>query len=454
MHVDVLEFDAASHTGVDDIKELFEGVAYAPVQGRYKVYIIDEVHMLSKQAFNALLKTLEEPPEHVVFIFATTEVNKIPVTVLSRCMRFDLRRISAQTLFELYTDILKQEKIDFEEPAIHLVARAADGSARDGLSLLDQAIAMAEGTITVDQVAKMLGLADRNRVVALAEQLLAADIENVMSFYDELYELGQDPLQLITELLEFTHLLTRIKIVPNITSDLTLTELEKERAVPLAEKTSLDALSRVYQALLTAANEAKTADRPHEAVLMALVRISHLASLPPLSNLLQNANAGEQPVKKPVEPKPQPEVMAAPTPAPVAEVKVEETPSAPIEETTSTPASWKELITRVDESEPSLAAALSQQAMCTGLDDTNLKVSIKNGLHSADDLHKRLQNFVRQFGWQVELQGHSQEAVGETLNQASEREHQDRLSAAAETDEFKQIQAVFPDAKVESVKST
>ena len=287
-HPDVLEYDAASHTGKDDVIDLFQGVNYRPVQGQYKVYIIDEVHMLSKQAFNALLKTLEEPPAYVKFIFATTEIEKVPITVLSRCMRFDLKRIPAQLLEQHFAAILQQENLQAEPAALQLIARAADGSVRDGLSLLDQAIAQAGGSVvTTATVTTMLGLADRARVYQLLGHLTQGEAAPLLTLFDEMYALGQDPLLLLVDLLTTIHLLTRLKLIPTLATAPSLTELERTHAVPLANQLTLGNINRLYQVLLHALGEAKTAERPHEAVAMALLRASHLANLPPVDALLQ-----------------------------------------------------------------------------------------------------------------------------------------------------------------------
>lgn len=304
-HVDVLEFDAASHRGIDDIRDLFEGVAYAPVQGRFKVYIIDEVHMLTMPAFNALLKTLEEPPSNVKFIFATTEVHKIPVTILSRCMRFDLKRIPVATLQQHYANILKQEGIKAEDDALSLIARAADGSARDGLSLLDQAIAIAgEAPITTAAVTAMLGMADRTRLYDLLDILFSGDAAKTLEKMAEFYTNGQDGLLLVQELMERVHVLTQLKLFPQMAD--TLPEIDRTRAAPIAKAIPLENLARVFQMLLHLATEAKHAERPFEAVEMGLVRICHLAALPAVADLLkenpvpQNAALASAPATAPV----------------------------------------------------------------------------------------------------------------------------------------------------------
>jgi DNA polymerase-3 subunit gamma/tau len=249
-HVDVIEMDAASHTGIDDIRDIIEQVRYAPVAARYKVYIIDEVHMLSTQAFNGLLKTLEEPPPHVKFIFATTEIRKVPITILSRCQRFDLRRISADTLVGHLRRIAGLEAIDVEDEALAMIARAGEGSARDSLSIFDQAIAHGGGKVPAEAVRAMLGLADRARIVDLFEKLMAGDIAGALEEYRAQYDVGADPAAVLTDLAEFNHLVTRLKFVPSAVEDASISEEERARGADLAQKLSVRVLSRTWQMLL------------------------------------------------------------------------------------------------------------------------------------------------------------------------------------------------------------
>ncbi|HVY19505.1 MAG TPA: DNA polymerase III subunit gamma/tau, partial [Bauldia sp.] len=274
-HVDVIEMDAASHTGIDDIREIIEAVRYKPAIARYKVYIIDEVHMLSKAAFNGLLKTLEEPPEHVKFIFATTEVRKVPVTVLSRTQRFDLRRIEAGRLIELMRGIAANENIDVEDAALTMIARAAEGSARDSLSLLDQAIAHGTGKVTAEDVRNMLGLADRAMVIDLFEDTMRGDVAAALARLKELHDVGADPAVVLEDLAAFTHLVTRLKLASTAEDDAALTEEEKTRGKAFAEKISLRALARAWQMLLKGIEETKEASRPLAAADMVVVRIAH-----------------------------------------------------------------------------------------------------------------------------------------------------------------------------------
>ncbi|MGY5812190.1 DNA polymerase III subunit gamma/tau [Rhizobium sp. LEGMi198b] len=279
-HVDVIEMDAASHTGIDDIREIIEQVRYRPVSARYKVYIIDEVHMLSTAAFNGLLKTLEEPPEHVKFIFATTEIRKVPITVLSRCQRFDLRRISASDLVGLFTTIAAKEGIEAEPEALAMIARAAEGSARDGLSLLDQAIAHGSGVVAADAVRSMLGLADRARIVDLFHHVIKGDVAAALAEFNSQYEAGANPVVVLTDLADFTHLVTRLKYVPDAADDPSLSEVERTKAADFAQGVAVTTLSRFWQMLLKGIPETESAARTAGAAEMVLIRLAHAAHLP------------------------------------------------------------------------------------------------------------------------------------------------------------------------------
>ena len=290
-NVDVQEMDAASRTGIDDIREIIEGVRYAPVAARYKVYIIDEVHMLSKQAFNGLLKTLEEPPPHVKFIFATTEIRKVPVTVLSRCQRFDLRRIESAELAVYLGTLAQKESVKIEDGALALIARAAEGSARDGLSLLDQAIAhgsLEGGSITAEMVRAMLGLADRGRILDLFEKLMGGKLPEALADVTSLYDAGADPLAVMQDLLETTHFLTRIKVAPAAQGFFDGGSAEAKRAAEMATKLSVPTLTRAWQMLLKGLMEVRDATRPISALEMALIRVSYAADLPPTDKLVRD----------------------------------------------------------------------------------------------------------------------------------------------------------------------
>ena len=248
-HVDVIEMDAASHNGVDDVRQINEAVRYSPVSARYKVYILDEVHMLSTAAFNALLKTLEEPPPHVKFVFATTEIRKVPITVLSRCQRFDLRRVDAALLVRHLEEICAKESITAEAEALALIARAAEGSVRDALSLMDQAIAHAAGGVRAEDVRQMLGLADRTRMIDLFEALMRGDMGKALGELRDQYDSGADPAVVLSDLAEFTHFVTRVKVVPAVADDLSLVEAERTRGRAFATQLSMRVLSRTWQML-------------------------------------------------------------------------------------------------------------------------------------------------------------------------------------------------------------
>lgn len=279
-HIDVMEIDAASNNGVDNVRQINDAVRYAPVSARYKVYIIDEVHMLSGGAFNAFLKTLEEPPPHAKFIFATTEIRKVPVTVLSRCQRFDLRRVDAALLVGHLDRICRAEGIEAEEEALAAVARAAEGSVRDSLSILDQAIAHAGGRITLEEVRSMLGLSDRARVIDLFELVMKGDIAGALTELRAQYDAGADPAVVLSDLAEFSHLVTRLKLVPEAAKDSSLSQAERVRGADFAQRLSIRVLARAWQMLLKAIGEVRQADRPVMAAEMALVRLAHAADLP------------------------------------------------------------------------------------------------------------------------------------------------------------------------------
>ena len=291
-HLDVLEMDAASHNGVDDVRQINDAIRYAPVSARYKVYILDEVHMLSGAAFNALLKTLEEPPPHAKFIFATTEIRKVPVTVLSRCQRFDLRRVDAAVMVEHLQKIAVKENIEAEPAALALIARAAEGSVRDALSLFDQGIAHAAGPVRAEDVRAMLGLADRVRIVDLFEALMKGDIAAALAELRAQYEIGADPAVVLSDLAEFTHFVTRVKVVPTVADDVSLSEAERVRGRAFATQLSMRVLSRCWQMLLKGVSEVQASGMPVAAAEMVLVRIAYAADLPTPDEVVRSLGDG------------------------------------------------------------------------------------------------------------------------------------------------------------------
>lgn len=286
-HVDVIEMDAASRTGVDDIREIIESIYYKASTGRFKVYIIDEIHMLSNNAFNALLKTLEEPPEHVKFIFATTEIRKVPVTVLSRCQRFDLRRIEPEEMIKLLQKITAFEGVNVSEDAIRLITRAAEGSARDATSLLDQAISHGGGSSNAKHVRAMLGIADRGRVLDLFEMIMRGDTASALTELGSQYSDGADPIVILKDLAEITHWISVAKITPNINEDPTITPDERNRGVEFSQILSMRVLTRMWQMLIKSLDEINIAPSPIMAAEMIIIRLTHAADLPPTDDLIK-----------------------------------------------------------------------------------------------------------------------------------------------------------------------
>ncbi len=349
-HMDVIEMDAASNTGIDNVREIIEAVRYASVSARYKIYIIDEVHMLSKAAFNGLLKTLEEPPPHVKFIFATTEVGKVPITVLSRCQRFDLRRIPADVLADHFARIVALEGATAEPEALALIARAAEGSVRDGLSILDQAIAHGAGEVGAAAVRDMLGLSDRGAVRSLMALLLAGEAAAALSAFKDSYDLGTDPAQLIQELLELVHTVTRAKVAD--VDDTAMSAEERAVIRDWAARLSFANLHRLWQLLLKGLAEVNAAPIPAQAAEMALLRIVHATSLPDPAELVRKlAERGDDGGRS--------EAPAIPARGPTMA-----RPDAPVASTVATalPADFAALVALVEASrEPRLAHALAEQ---------------------------------------------------------------------------------------------
>ena len=359
-HVDVLEMDAASHTGVDDIRELIESARYRPATARTKVYIIDEVHMLSKSAFNALLKTLEEPPPHVKFVFATTEVRRVPVTVLSRCQRFDLRRVNTESLTAHFAGVAESEGAQVSADALLLIARAADGSVRDGLSLLDQVIAHRaddEAEIGADDVRTMLGLADRTQVFDLLDAVLKGEIAAALDLFSDQYAAGADPAAILEDMLELVHWLTRVKIVPAIADAADVPEAERIRGRAMADALSMAALARAWQMVFKGLAEVHAAPAAGHAADMVLVRMAYAADLPTPAESVRalrpeiasgpakpgaapapqardatppphEPNAAPAPQAPNAAPAPHEPVAAPPGPAPVAETDADDAPAA------------------------------------------------------------------------------------------------------------------------------
>lgn len=287
-HVDVIEMNAASNRGIDNIREIIETTRYNPTSARFKIYIIDEVHMLTNEAFNALLKTLEEPPERVKFIFATTEIRKVPTTVLSRCQRFDLRRVEPELLTVHFKNIVQKENVEAEDEALRLIAKAADGSVRDGLSLLDQAIAHGGGKVTAEFVRAMIGLADRAAIVDLFEALMKGDIHAALDLFNRQYASGADPMIVLQDLLDLTHWITRVKIAPELADDPSMAQTERDRCAELAKSLSMGVLTRDWQMLLKGIGEVLNAPSAKQAAEMVLIRLAYAADLPSPADLVKD----------------------------------------------------------------------------------------------------------------------------------------------------------------------
>jgi len=459
-HVDVIEMDAASHTGIDDIREIIEASRYRPSIARFKVYIIDEVHMLSKAAFNGLLKTLEEPPEHVKFIFATTEIRKVPVTVLSRCQRFDLRRIDAGRLVALMNGIVAAEGITVQDQALRMVARAAEGSARDALSLLDQAIAHADGTVEADTVSSMLGLADRAIVIDLYEEVMSGKIEAALDRLKTLYDVGADPVVVLEDLAAFTHLVTRLKLAPGADEDETLSEAERDRGKELAEKMALRSLTRAWQMLLKGIDEARGSSRPLAAADMVLVRLAHAANLPTPDEALRalkenRAPRGEVPSAPSASPNGGARMAARgvavrTAPAPATETAPVAASLAP-QKTGPRLASFADVVAFAGrERDLKLKHALETCVRLIGFDEGRIAIALTE--HAATDLVGNLSRKLEDWTGRRWMIAVARDGGAETIEEAR-RSARDRLVSDARADPVvAAVLARFPGAEIVDVR--
>ena len=470
-HMDVLEMDAASHTGVDDVRQINDSVRYAPASARYKVYIIDEVHMLSTAAFNAFLKTLEEPPEHAKFVFATTEIRKVPVTVLSRCQRFDLRRVEADVLMAHLARIAAKENIEVEQEALGIIARAAEGSVRDSLSLFDQAIAHAAGPVRADAVRQMLGLADRTRVIDLFEQLARGDIASAFAEFRVQYDTGADPIVVLSDLAEFVNFVTRVKIVPATADNIAFGETERRRARDFAAKLSVRVLSRMWQMLLKGIAEVQAATRPAAAAEMVMVRIAYVADMPTPDEAIRmiEQNGGASPA---IAPSAAPRSVSAPAPAglsiaqpsSVAVVQPSSARStaarpqmvAPAPEAQSAPAarriaSFPELVALAGEKRDLLTkAALEADVRLVRIEDGMLEVALERSAARTliNDLSRKLEQWTDR-RWTVIV---SNETGQPTLRSQHEVAKNARERAAESDPRVQEVLARFPGTKVVEVR--
>ncbi len=444
-HIDVMELDAASRTGVDDIREILDGVRYKPTNARYKIYIIDEVHMLSKNAFNALLKTLEEPPAHVKFIFATTEIRKVPVTVLSRCQRFDLQRLTIEDLTKLFNKIVAAENLKAEDEALHMIAKAADGSARDGLSLLDQAISLGAGVVKTDIVKEMIGLADRSQTFELFEKLVLGDTKETIIKLQEQYKNGANPTTLLQDLINITHLLAKTKLVPSFVNDPSLSEAEKELCQRLGAKVSIAVLSKMWQMMIKGLGELQVAPVQIDALEMILIRIAYSASLPTpyelLNDVKKNSNLSLS----------RPAATATSAPAPVFRAAPAAEPDSELSDTPKFQAFDRltDLVNYLEQKKMPLAEyALKNDVSVSEFSNGFIKMTVSEKIHPDFilNLHKILTEATG-LTWKIEL---SRGALGVTLADLERAAEEEEKRNIMEYPLVKAIMAEFKGAKIET----
>jgi DNA polymerase III subunit gamma/tau len=456
-HVDVIEMDAASRTGVDDIRELTEGVRYRPVSGRYKIYIIDEVHMLSKNAFNALLKTLEEPPPAVVFIFATTDIQKVPVTVLSRCQRFSLRRVPVDLLVGLYRRVAATEGVAADEEALALIARAADGSVRDGLSLLDQAIALGGGRVEAAAVRDMLGVGDRGAMFDLLESALRGDAGKALRQSDRLYADGVDPLMVLQELLDISHFLTRLKLAHEAGNGDPIAEGDRDRARPLADTLSLPVLARLWQMLLKGLGEVQAAPDAGAAMEMVLVRLAYAAELPDPAELVRAFEAARrrEGVAAAAAPRGAPPAPAAPAgaalPAPGAAAREAEAAVTEGAAPAPMPQSFAGVVALFDVRREALTAAqLREYAHPVSFAPGHIEFRPAAG--APRDLANRLGRFLGEWTGTRWLVAVSEAPGGPTLRQQQEEQERRLRDDLARDPLVQAVFETFPGATIAAVR--
>jgi DNA polymerase-3 subunit gamma/tau len=486
-HVDVIEMDAASHTGIDDVREIIESARYKPVMARTKVFIIDEVHMLSKQAFNGLLKTLEEPPEHVKFLFATTEIDKVPVTVRSRCQRFDLRRIEADALAAHLSSICDKEGVSIEPEALGLIARAAEGSARDALSLLDQSIAHSGAgaggaRIEAETVRRMLGLADRSRVIDLFEALMRGEIAAALGLLKEQYDLGADPAQVLADLGAFVHFVTRVKLTPEAARDPAATPEEARRAQDFAGRLSIRVLTRAWQMLLKGLQEAKEAPRPLASADMTLVRIAYAADLPSLDDALKaledrggrggparpgpsaaprgEGPSGEAPFRDAPRHTPS-ALLATDAPAPRLAPRAVAAP-APRAQAAPAPtpqrrgpvlARFEDVVALAEaQRDIQLKIALERDVRLVSFEQGRIEFALAPG--GAPNLHQTLARRLQEWTGERWMAAISQKQGRPTLAETREAESDRKLSEGAADPTVQRILEAFPGAKLTAIRKT
>lgn len=469
-HVDVIEMDAASKTGIDDVREIIESVRYKPINAPYKVYIIDEVHMLSKQAFNALLKTLEEPPEHVKFVFATTEIRKVPVTVLSRCQRFDLRRFDIALLVEHFGNIAKKEGVEIDDEALRLIARAAQGSARDGLSLLDQAIAYGGTQIKTEDVQHMLGLVDRGRVVGLFEAVMKGDIATALGEVRDQYNYGADPHTMLNDFAGFVHWVTRIKAVPTSADDIAYTEIERTKGVEFAKTLAMPVLTRAWQMALKGLEEVGSSPDAVMAVEMVFIRLAYAAQMPTPGDLVkklsgQSATTAAAAPNSPPSPQPPsgtgttnkiaplvtdavpgPQGQLA-TKAHLGDMTGQETPKAPPTQSFS---SFQDIVDHVGKMRDiKLKTMLEQKARPIRVSQGKIEMALEPGASPglAGELSRKMEAWTGS-RWMVSI---AREGGEEPLQKQKDDARDSKFKQAREHPVVKQVFEKFPGAEIVDV---
>jgi DNA polymerase III subunit gamma/tau len=465
-HLDVVEMDAASHTGIDDIRDLIDSAHYKPNTARYKVYIIDEVHMLSKQAFNGLLKTLEEPPEHVKFIFATTEVRKVPVTVLSRCQRFDLKRIESGELVEHLARVTTQEGATADQAALALIARAAEGSVRDALSILDRAIAFGAGKVETEAVRGLLGLADRTRIFDLLETVLKGEAGAALRQLAQLNRDGAEPGQVIADLADAVHAVTLIKAAGEGSGDPAASEAERARAADLAGRLPMSSLARAWQMLLKGHDEVRASPRPLAAADMVLVRLAYAADLPPPSELARQLRDGsDASARTSAAPAPTPKPARKPAPTEAKAAPAQPPPPPRIDEESEDPApppepapsqelrSFEDVVALAEaKRDLKLKHALLEQVRLVHFKPGNIEL---NPLpQAAKDLTQELMRKLKTWTGRVWIVAVSDEPGAEPLGARRRDQAAREIEKIREHPKVKEVLQHFPDARIAAVRPT
>jgi DNA polymerase III subunit gamma/tau len=459
-HVDVIEMDAASHTGIDDVREIIENARYRPVSARTKVYVVDEVHMLSKQAFNGLLKTLEEPPEHVKFLFATTEIEKVPITVRSRCIRFDLRRIEAAPMVSHLSKICAAEGVTTEPEALALIARAAEGSVRDALSLLDQGIAHGgEAGVTALAIRNMLGLSDRGEVIALFERIMRGQIAEALEIVRALHQAGAEPADILIDVAEFCHFVTRAKIAPAATEDPAVSEVERERAQEFAAGLTVGVLARAWQILLKGVEDVKDSPRPLASAEMALIRLAYASDLPtPEETIRKLSQTTDGPRHAPPLPSggggPRASMrLAATEPAPVAPAPIASAPPPPSPSPAAVPrlARFDDVVALArSKRDIQLVQSLERDVRLSRFEQGSIAFTLVEGAESglAQTLSRRLQEWTGE-RWMVALVPGS---AARTLRETAQAREAERTSHAASHPLVQKVLDRFKGARIVDVR--